>query len=150
MARRIAGWPGRLALLFISVAAIFSLIRPDTYFTTENAQMIASTNAVLAILALAAVPPLVAGQFDMSIGFQLALAQSLCAGMIIFDGVPPPARCADRACARPPDRLLNGMLVARGGLNAFITTLAVGIVVEGFTSSIPAEAPCSAKCPPIS
>ena len=56
------------------VVAIFSAIRPESYFSANNAQMIASTNAVLAILALAAVPPLVVGQFDLSIGFQLALA----------------------------------------------------------------------------
>ena len=71
--RRIAGfaWSNSLALLLVLVVGVFSAIRPDTYFTAENAQMIASTNAVLAILALAAVPPLVAGQFDLSIGFQL-------------------------------------------------------------------------------
>ena len=105
-ARQIArlAWSNSLALLFVVVVAIFSLIRPDTYFTAENAQMIASTNAVLAILALAAVPPLVAGQFDLSIGFQLALAQSLCAGMIIFGGVPPPCGRRDRARARPRHR----------------------------------------------
>ena len=134
-ARQIArlAWSNSLALLFVAVVAIFSLIRPDTYFTTENAQMIASTNAVLAILALAAVPPLVAGQFDLSIGFQLALAQSLCAGMVIFGGVPPPVAAMIVLALGLFIGFLNGMLIARGGLNAFITTLAVGIVVEGFT-----------------
>lgn len=134
-ARQIArlAWSNSLAFLFVAVIAIFSLIRPDTYFTAENAQMIASTNAVLAILALAAVPPLVAGQFDLSIGFQLALAQSLCAGMIIFGGVPPIVAAMIVLALGLLIGFLNGMLVARGGLNPFITTLAVGIVVEGFT-----------------
>jgi ribose transport system permease protein len=126
-------WSNSLALLFVIVVAIFSLIRPESYFTVENAQMIASTNAVLAILALAAVPPLVAGQFDLSIGFQLALAQSLCAGMIIFDGVPPPVAALIVIALGAVMGLVNGLLVARGGLNAFITTLATGIVIEGFT-----------------
>ena len=78
---------------------------PDSYFTANNAQMIASTNAVLAILALAAVPPLVVGQFDLSIGFQLALAQSLCAGMIIYHGVRAAACGGDRARDWPCHRL---------------------------------------------
>jgi ribose transport system permease protein len=126
-------WSNSLALLFVIVVAIFSLIRPESYFTVENAQMIASTNAVLAILALAAVPPLVAGQFDLSIGFQLALAQSLCAGMIIFGGVPPPVAALIVLALGALIGLVNGLLVARCGLNAFITTLATGIVIEGFT-----------------
>jgi ribose transport system permease protein len=126
-------WSNSLTLLFVIVAGIFSLIRPDSYFTVENAQMIASTNAVLAILALAAVPPLVAGQFDLSIGFQLALSQSLCAGMIIFGGVPPLAAALIVLVLGAFIGFVNGLLVARGGLNAFITTLAMGILIEGFT-----------------
>ena len=51
----------QLPLLLIVVVAIFSAIRPESYFSANNAQMIASTNAVLAILALAAVPPLAGG-----------------------------------------------------------------------------------------
>ena len=126
-------WSNSLALLLIVVVAVFSIIRPDTYFTAANAQMIASTNAVLAILALAAVPPLVAGQFDMSIGFQLALAQSLCAGMIISGGVPPVLAAFIVLALGLLVGFVNGLLIARAGLNAFIATLATGIVIEGFT-----------------
>jgi ribose transport system permease protein len=126
-------WSNSLPLLLIIVVAIFSVIRPDSYFTANNAQMIASTNAVLAILALAAVPPLVVGQFALSIGFQLALAQSLCAGMIIYHGVPAPIAAAVVIVMGLVIGLANGLLVARAGLNAFITTLATGIVVQGFT-----------------
>src|SRR5947209_6108341 len=124
-ARRLAGlaWSNSLALHLVLVVGVFSLIRPETYFTAENAQMIASTNAVLAILALAAVPPLVAGQFDLSIGFQLALAQSLCAGLIIFNGVAPPVAALMMLALGLAVGLVNGLLVARAGLNAFITTL---------------------------
>jgi len=133
--RRIAGlaWSNSLALLLVLVVGVFSAIRPDTYFTSENAQMIASTNAVLAILALAAVPPLVTGQFDLSIGFQLALAQSLCAGLIIFNSVPPLLAAMIVLALGVAIGVVNGLLVARAGLNAFITTLATGIVVQGFT-----------------
>ena len=126
-------WSNSLPLLLIVVVAIFSAIRPESYFSANNAQMIASTNAVLAILALAAVPPLVVGQFDLSIGFQLALAQSLCAGMIIYHSVAPPLAAAVVIAIGIAIGLANGLLVARAGLNAFITTLATGIVVQGFT-----------------
>ena len=126
-------WANSLPMLLLVVVAIFSAIRPDSYFTATNAQMIASTNAVLAVLALAAVPPLVVGQFDLSIGFQLALSQSLCAGMIIYHGIPAPIAAAIVVAIGLVIGLANGLLVARAGLNAFITTLATGIVVQGFT-----------------
>src|SRR6476646_967863 len=45
-------WSNSLPLLLIVVVAIFSAIRPESYFSANNAQMIASTNAVLAILGI--------------------------------------------------------------------------------------------------
>lgn len=134
-----SGQFGRLAvryslqLLLIGVVLIFSLALPKTYPTLLNAQTIAATNAVLAILALAAIPALVTGQFDLSIGFQLALAQSLCAGLMIFSGLSPVAAVAITIAVGLALGLVNGLLVAWGGLNAFITTLATGIVVQGAT-----------------
>lgn len=122
-----------LQLLLIGVVLAFSLALPRTYPTLVNAQTIAATNAVLAILALAAIPALVAGQFDLSIGFQLALAQSLCAGLMVFSGLPAAAAVAITLAVGLALGLVNGLLVAWGGLNAFITTLATGIVVQGAT-----------------
>jgi len=76
-----------LVLVFVIVVLAFSLARPESYPTLINLQTIASTSAVLAILALAAIPPLVTGQFDLSIGFQLALAQSIGAALNVQYGV---------------------------------------------------------------
>jgi ribose transport system permease protein len=122
-----------LQLLLLAVVAIFSLALPESYPTLLNAQTIAATNAVLAILALAAIPALVTGQFDLSIGFQLALAQSLCAGLIIYQGLSPALAVAITLAVGVALGLANGLLVAWGGLNAFITTLATGIVIQGAT-----------------
>jgi ribose transport system permease protein len=125
-------WTNSLFLMLIVVVAVFSVLLPQSYFSLANAQMISSTNAVLALLALAAVLPLISGQFDMSIGFTLALAQSLCAGLVIYNAVPPLAAAAVVVAVGMLIGLINGLLVARAGLNAFITTLATGIVVQGF------------------
>ncbi|MBN9552798.1 MAG: ABC transporter permease, partial [Alphaproteobacteria bacterium] len=122
-----------LHLLFLGVVLAFSLALPKTFPTLINAQTIASTNAVLALLALGAIPTLVAGQFDLSIGFQLALAQSLCAGLIIYAGLPPLVAVALTLAAGLTLGAINGWLVAYCGLNAFITTLATGIVIQGAT-----------------
>jgi ribose transport system permease protein len=68
----------------------------------------------------------------MSIGFTLALSQSLCAGLIIHHGVTPVLAAGVAILVGLLIGLVNGLLVARAGLNAFITTLATGIVVQGF------------------
>jgi ribose transport system permease protein len=122
-----------LLVLFVLVAALFSLLKPDTFPTLDNAQTIASTQAVIALLALAAVPPLIAGQFDVSIGFQLGLSQTLCAGLMIKNGWPalPAAAAGISSCLAIG--LANGLLVTRLRLNSFIATLGVGTVVLGLT-----------------
>lgn len=142
-------WSNALVLMLVAVVAFFSLLLPQSYPSLPNAQMIASTNAVLAMLALAAVLPLVAGQFDMSIGFTLALAQSLCAGLIINHGMSPPTATLVVLGIGMLIGLVNGLLVARAGLNAFITTLATGIVVQGFAQLYTGGASLFGAMPPL-
>jgi ribose transport system permease protein len=142
-------WANSLVLMLVSVIALFSILLPDSYFSLANAQMISSTNAVLALLALAAVIPLVSGQFDMSIGFTLALSQSICAGLIIHSGVPPLIAGAVVLLIGMVIGLVNGLLVARAGLNAFITTLATGIVVQGFAQLYTGGASVFGRMPPL-
>jgi ribose transport system permease protein len=120
-----------LVLVFIIVVVGFSLARPESYPTLVNLQTIASTSAVLAVLALAAVPPLITGQFDLSIGFQLALAQSIGAALIIHAGLSPAIATLVVLAVGLIVGAINGALVAYGGLNAFITTLATGILLQG-------------------
>jgi ribose transport system permease protein len=122
-----------LLVLFVLVAALFSLLKPETFPTLENAQTIASTQAVIALLALAAIPPLIAGQFDVSIGFQLGLSQTLCAGLMIKNGWPAFPAAAAGVGSGVAVGLANGLLVTRLRLNSFIATLGVGTVVLGLT-----------------
>src|SRR6476619_2674802 len=53
--------------------------------------------------------------------------------MIIHNNVAPPLAAAVVIAIGIAIGLANGLIVARAGLNAFITTLATGIVVQGFT-----------------
>src|SRR5438045_1322519 len=74
--------------VFGVIVLLFSVLKPNTFPTSENAQSIASAHAVVAMLALAAMMPLIVGHFDVSIGFQLGLSQTLCAGLVIHSGWP--------------------------------------------------------------
>jgi ribose transport system permease protein len=119
--------------LFVLVAALFSVLKPDTFPTVENAQTIASTQGVIALLALAATLPLIVGQFDVSIGFQLGLSQTLCAGLMIKNGWSPVPAATAGVVSCLVIGTVNGLLVTKLRLNSFIATLGVGTVVLGLT-----------------
>ncbi|MEA2466852.1 MAG: ribose transport system permease protein [Thermoleophilaceae bacterium] len=122
-----------LVVVFVGLIAIFSIAKPDTFFTAENARAIGSTQAVVAILALAAMVPLISGQFDLSVGFQMGLAQALCGGLAIKDGVPVAVAAGIAIVACMVIGLINGFLVVKLKMNALIATLGSGTVVFGFT-----------------
>jgi ribose transport system permease protein len=122
-----------LLVLFVVVAVLFSALKPDTFPTIDNAQTIASTQAVVALLALAATLPLIVGQFDVSIGFQLGLSQTLCAGLQIKNGWPAFPTAAAGVVSCLAIGAVNGLLVTKLRLNSFIATLGVGTVVLGLT-----------------
>jgi ribose transport system permease protein len=134
--REIAGdLVNRYALVgvFGVVVVLFSILKPDTFPTVDNAQTIASTQAVIALLSLAAVMPLVVGQFDVSLGFQLGLSQTLCAGLVIKNGWPAGEAAVVAVLACCVVGLVNGLAVTKLRLPSFIATLGVGTVVLGLT-----------------
>jgi ribose transport system permease protein len=135
---RTGGWArfaARYALVgvFAAIVVLFSILKSDTYPTVDTWQAIASTQAVVAMLALAALMPLIVGQFDVSIAFQLGLSQSLCAGLIIRQGLPAAEAVVLAVGACVLVGLINGLLVTVVRLTSFIATLAVGTLVLGFT-----------------
>jgi ribose transport system permease protein len=122
-----------LVVVFVAVAVGFSIANPDVFPTWDNAQTIATTQAVIALLALAATLPLVVGQFDISVGFQLGLAQGLCAGLIVKQGLPAGLAIAITLAVGTAIGVVNGLLVVRLRMSAFIATLGMGTLVLGAT-----------------
>jgi ribose transport system permease protein len=122
-----------LVVVFVAVAVGFSIANPDIFPTWDNAKTIATTQAVIALLALAAMLPLVVGQFDISVGFQLGLAQGLCAGLIVKQGLPAGLAVAITLAVGAGVGLINGLLVVRLRMSAFIATLGTGTLVLGAT-----------------
>jgi ribose transport system permease protein len=130
---RAAGQKYALIVVFAAIVALFSVLNPAVFATAANAQTIASTQATVALLALAAMLPLVVGQFDISVGYQFGLAQGLCAHLIISEGVPAVLAIVVVLAAGGLVGLVNGVLVAKVKLNSFVATLGVGILVLGLT-----------------
>lgn len=122
-----------LLVVFAVLVAFFSIARPSSFFTTQNAQTIASGQAVVAVLALGAMVPLIVGQFDLSIGFQMGLAQTLCAGLIVQQHDSALVAALIVILIGVGFGVVNGVLVVGVGINAFVATLATGTLAAGIT-----------------
>ena len=120
-------------IVLVGLIVFFSLLLPSTFPTYENLTTILTTQDVLAILAIGLLVPLAAGEFDLSIGFVLGFTGMEVA---VLTGVlhwhPVPAIVLTLATAVLIG-LINGLLVVRVGINAFIATLGVGTILSGLT-----------------
>jgi len=119
--------PVLLVVLFIT----FSGLRPSEFPTVSNIRGIAVTQSVLAILALAEMLPLIVGDFDLSIGGNLTMGVVLVTGLSAMQGLPLWASVVVTLIACTLVGLINGWLVNVVKVNAFIATLALGLILDG-------------------
>ncbi len=119
--------------VWILVVVVFSVLKPDTYFTSGNFQTIFGSQAVLLILALGLIVPLTTGDFDLSIASVLTLCSMVLALLMVDKGwALLPAIIAVLIIGLLVG-LLNGGLVVLLGIDSFIVTLGTGTVLNGLT-----------------
>ncbi|WP_170322510.1 ABC transporter permease [Acrocarpospora macrocephala] len=109
---------------------VFSILAPQTFATFGNATTILSTQSVLALLALSALCTLVVGQFDLSLGAQLGLAQVILPGVLSRQEVDLVVGILVAVACTTLVGLLNGLLVAKLKLDSFIVTLGVATILS--------------------
>lgn len=66
-----------LLVLFLLLVGLFSLVRPHTFPTEFTFDSVLAEEAVVVLLVLAEMLPVVANQFDLSIGYFLGLCHIL-------------------------------------------------------------------------
>ena len=120
-----------IALLFLIV--VFSLISPSTFPTIGNVRAIVNSQGVLLILALALTMPVISGDFDLSVGFNMGFAGTLVAAFSGVLGWPDWAAIGATLLVAALVGLVNGWLIVSLGIDAFIATLASGTVLGGLT-----------------
>ncbi len=109
---------------FFALIAVFSLLRPTTFLSFRNWSNIIEQIATLAIVSVTVTVVMVTGDFDLSVGTLASLAGVVAADLMANQGwgVFPAMLAALLVGAL--GGLLNGVLVAYGGLTAFVATLA--------------------------
>ncbi len=127
------------ALLGITLLLIvgFSLLpsTSDVFPTAANFQAIVGSQAVLAIVALAALVPLVCEEYDLSVGATLGLGSVICAEVMSAGGGLLLAALAGVG-AGVAVGLVNGTLVVRARVHAVIVTLGTSIAIVGIVNGI--------------
>ena len=132
------GWRGarnaeRFALIgaWILVIVVFGYAKPDTFMTTANFQTIFGSQSVLAVLTLALIPPLIAGDYDLSVGSMMGLSGMLIAVLNAQHGWPLALAILVALAAAVLVGLFNGAFIVYLGVDSLIATLGSGTVISG-------------------
>lgn len=122
-----------LVILLAVLIILFSLLPSsrDQFASLANFRNTTSNAVVGGVLALAALVPLVTGEFDFSIGLNLELSAMVTAGVITRLGAPMPIGILAGLGTGLGIGMVNGFLVAVRGLNSFIATFAISTVAMG-------------------
>ncbi|GGO71457.1 ribose ABC transporter permease [Nocardioides deserti] len=122
---------GTIASL-VACVAIFSLLKPDVFATSQNFFNILNQVSILGIIALGLTVALVQGLFDLSLAGMATLGGYLACKWLAEGtfGSPAVAVLVVLALALVIGAF-NGVVVAYGGVSAFIVTLAVGSILTG-------------------
>lgn len=120
---------GLLALLLI----FFSVLPASsgTFPTAANLAFLTGNQAITMLLAVALVVPLVSGHFDFSVGAVAAATSVLAASLMSSLGWPVALAIAGALLGGMAIGAVNGFLVARFGMNSFVSTLGMATLLGG-------------------
>ena len=129
---------GRYAVVLVLglMILVFSILRPETFFSVANFKAIAVTQSVLLVLALGVTVALAAGEFDLSIAAVLGFTGGLLAYLTGIQGWSPGAAVAVTFLGALTIGVGNGIFVVGFGVNSFIATLGTATLVIGAATAI--------------
>jgi ribose transport system permease protein len=127
---RVLGTYGTIIVLLLMLV-IFSALKPGTFATVANFRNIVNDMSIATIVAAGLTIPLVAGDFDLSIGYVASFSGILVVGLLSRNQLPIPLAIAIVVAMGTLIGVVNGIVVSKLGVNAFIATLGTGTVVIG-------------------
>jgi len=118
-----------LVILMVGLIILFSILLPNTFPTILNLRSILSDKAIIALLALAAMIPMVAGRIDLTVGYAIVLWHILAISLQTVYGLPWPVAVGIVLVLGIITGALNGLLVEVARIDSFIATLGTGTVL---------------------
>ena len=117
---------------FILLLLVFTAIRPDVFPGPRNLKNIVEQVATLAIVAAGVTVVMVTGDFDLSVG-AIASLVGIASAMMMKAGAGTLASVVAGLGLGTAAGLLNGVIIAYGGLSAFVGTLATMTAFGGLS-----------------
>jgi ribose transport system permease protein len=111
---------------------VFTFLDHGEFFTVSTLDSVATTQAVQAILALAVLVPLVAGQFDLSVGATANLTGIVAIVAQNMWHWPLPAAIVFAIALGFLVGFVNGFVVVGLAVSSFIATLGMGSILSAF------------------
>ena len=123
----------RYALLLVwgVVIVVFGILRPDTFLTTSNFSTIFGSQAILVVLTLALLPPLTAGDYDLSVAATLTLSSMTLAILNVNHGWSIGTAITAALAVGLVIGVINGALVVLLGIDSLIVTLGTSTFIAG-------------------
>ncbi len=121
-------------LILTALVFLFFTLNPESstaFPTVANLNVILGSQAVVSMIALAALFPIIAGYFDFSLGAIAATAQVAAAGLMANAHAPFWVAVTLPIIGGGLIGVVNGLLVARFQMPPFVTTLGVAILLAG-------------------
>jgi ribose transport system permease protein len=110
------------------VIVIFALWVPHTFFVVDNVQLIASQQAITAMLALAVIVPMAAGVFDLSFAAIMGLS-AIVAAYLQMHGWNAMLTVCVAVLLGAAMGAINGLFITKFEVSSFVTTLAMSSIL---------------------
>ncbi|HKP07808.1 MAG TPA: ABC transporter permease [Microbacterium sp.] len=125
-----------LPLLTVLVYAFFCVFPPSSasFPTINNLNVILGSQAVIALIAIAALFPLVCGYFDFSLGAIAVMTQVMTAGLMSVFGAPLWLSIVIAMALGALVGVANGFFVTKLHMSPFVTTLGMSMLLAGLMS----------------
>ena len=110
---------------------VFGILRPDTFLTTSNFTTIFGSQAILVVLTLALLPPLTAGDYDLSVAATMTLSSMVLAILNVNHHWSIGAAIVAALAVGVFVGLVNGALVVLLDIDSLIATLGSSTFIAG-------------------
>lgn len=120
-----------LLTLIILYCIIFTILYADDFLSFYNMGSVMLAMAIEVIVVMGMTLMLIAGEIDLSVGWNMGLSGVICARLIVTNHMGVAPAILITLLIALLIGLFNGFVVAKVGVNSFITTLASGLIFYG-------------------
>lgn len=121
------------AYIIVFLIIVYSILEPDSFFSTQNLKILLSTEAITGIITIGLVVSLISGVFDLSIGANMSWSMILVAWLQSSADIPWPLAIVLTVLSGAAIGVVNALLVSVLRVQALIGTLGMSSILAAMT-----------------